>query len=192
MFQKIILRSLALLMIAGVPTVSGACSIFPEARSASEIRRESAPVAVDKSCGVRNGGVNDRLTLGPAIKLENGRLYQIVNEDAGQVLVADCKTREATVLVGRFIPVSEDSCGPYGTNAPLVGDRSQFSLDAGADLQDLVTLASTKDAREQDPIYRFFRFSGKNDKVYKVGRKDEFDLLCGCKIFYPRSRGAKS
>lgn len=179
----------ALTLVSAAPAM--ACSPFFEHRSASAIRAESKPVSVDNACRALNVGVYDGYSLGPAQGLENGRVYQEINGNDFEVLIGDCNSREVTILLGPATQVGENTCGPEYDYAPLTGPRSAFSLNRGDDLHDLVKQLEEAGGVENNPQDLFLRFEAKNGKKHKVGRKDRVDLLCGCKLYYPDSPGAK-
>jgi hypothetical protein len=179
--------------LCGWAGMSLACEPALDERTLSEIRSLSKPVAVDRLCRTINAGVYDNLSLGPVTDLGNGRIQQVLGE-VGQssVLVADCNTSEATILLGA-VTATDDSntCGPFYTYADLVGENAMMSLAVGANLHELVDLAVARGATEINPLEYFFMFSKAwESELYPVPRKDRFDLLCGCQLYYPRSAGA--
>ncbi|MEM7241857.1 MAG: hypothetical protein AAF429_06700 [Pseudomonadota bacterium] len=181
-----------LLLVFSFP--AQACLIAYTEQSAQELRWKSKRVVVDAQCSLTNGGVLDNIELDSAVSLGEGRFYQTVGIDRkSKVLVGDCNTREVTVLLAPHTLGDDTSCGPELEFKDLVGERSVLSLTAGEDLHELVALAKAKGARELNPINEFFQFKINygDEERHKVGRKDRFDLLCGCKIFYPESKGAK-
>ncbi len=190
--RKSISKFLVAIAIAGAPVPTLACIYAEEQRSASEVRADSKPVAVDRRCRMINGGAYDDQRLGEAVQLDDGRFFQVINENSAKVLLGDCNTREVTILLGPETIIGETSCGPQAVYAPLVGDQAPFSLNAGKDLHELVDVAAAAGARELNPNTQFFEFSINLTETHKVGRGDRFDLLCGCKVFYPNSPGAKS
>jgi hypothetical protein len=171
-----------------------ACSPAFDERSLSEIRSLSKPVAVDPQCRTINAGVYDALSLGPAINLGNGRIQQVLGgSDQSRVLLADCNTRELTILQGTETVIGEDSCGPTSIYADLAGEDAMMSLDGGANLHELVDMAAARGVTEINPREYFFMFSKAwESELHAVGRKDRFDLLCGCKLYYPESAGASN
>jgi hypothetical protein len=173
-------------------TAASACSIEPDARSPQELRAESKAVAVDRQCRAINAGVHDNLSLGPVTNLGDGRVQQVLGgNDQSNVLVADCNTREVTILQGKETIIGEDSCGPISSYADLAGENAMMSLSLGANLHELVDLATAQGVTEINPQEYFFMFAtGWESRTHKVGRKDRFDLLCGCKLYYPDSAGA--
>lgn len=173
---------------------ANACEPVLDPRSPSEIRLSSKRVAVDSQCRTINAGVKDWKSLGPARDLGNGVIQQVLgNEDQSRVLLADCNIREATILRGKVTSTTETSCGLEFTFAALDGQNAMMRFDSGASYQELIDLALAKGAAEISPSEYFFKFSKDwETKLYPVSRKDRFDLLCGCKLFYPDSAGAKN
>jgi hypothetical protein len=171
-----------------------ACEPALDERTLSEIRSLSKPVAVDRLCRTINAGVYDNLSLGPVTDLGNGRIQQVLDgSDQSTVLVADCNTSEATILLGAVTTTDDgNSCGPTYTFADLAGENAMMSLAAGADLHELVDLALAQGATEINPLEYFFMFSKAwESDLHPVPRKDRFNLLCGCQLYYPQSAGAK-
>lgn len=170
-----------------------ACIFFDDERSPFEIRGASAPVQSDRQCRTINIGVYDNDSLGPVRTTGNGRIYQAITEQQSLVLLGDCNTREVTILRGPGTLIGETSCGPDFSFAPIVGDDAVFDLAQGDDLHELVDLAKSQGMREIDPVKRFFEFAVNygDQEQHEVGGRDRFDLLCGCKTFYPNSAGGK-
>ncbi len=184
----------AFVAVSVIANAAAACEPVIDERTLFEIRSLSKPVAVDPQCRVVNGGVYDELSLGPAIDLDKGRILQVVGGSAkSHVLLVDCNDREATVLRGTETITGETSCGPISTYADLAGGKAMMSLDGGANLQELVTIAAIQGVTEIKPSEFFFMFSKAwESELHAVGRKDRFDLLCGCKLHYPDSKGARN
>jgi hypothetical protein len=153
---------------------------------------QSKPVAVYRQCRTINAGIYDEISLGPATDLGNGRVQQVLEDtEQSEVLLADCNTREVTILRGAEAEFIETSCGRLYSYGPVIGDNAPMSLSVGADLHELVDLAAKKGITEIDPNEYFFSFSSSKGPGQAVGRKDRFDLLCGCKRIYPDSPGAQ-
>lgn len=190
--MKILGGVLGIMLVTSAQIVS-ACSIVFDERSPRQIRAQSRPVAVDRECRVINGGVYDGLTLGRAEDLGYGRFQQVVGDrNNAKVYVADCNTREATLLLGTATQTGETSCGPTYEFADLAGPDAIMSLSQGANLHELVEIAAPLGVKELNPLIEFFQFdilNGSKER-YDVGSKDRFDLMCGCKRLYPESLGA--
>jgi hypothetical protein len=188
--------SFAFFAVWPMTNAASACSFAPDERSPSEIRANSNAVAVDRQCRTINAGVYDHLSLGPATNLGHGRVQQVLDgSDQSRVLLADCNTREVTMLEGPVTHVQEgDFCDPPNvTHADLSGENAIMSLAVGTNLHELVDLATANGAVEQNPNEIFFTFwIEAGSKRRNVSAKDRFDLLCGCKIFYPESAGARN
>jgi hypothetical protein len=179
--------------VSAIANAANACSFAPDERTVLEIMSDSKPVAVDRQCRTINAGVSDYLSLGPATDLGNGRVQQVLGgRDQSHVLVADCNTRELTILRGTETITGEDSCGPTRFYADLAGENAMMSLALGANLHELVDLAAEQGVTEINPLDYFFMFNRDwESEQHAVGRKDRFDLLCGCKRLYPDSAGAQ-
>jgi hypothetical protein len=171
-----------------------ACEPVYDERSLFEIRSVSKPVAVDPKCRAINAGVYDELSLGPATDLGRGRIQQVLGgQDQSRVLLVDCNTRELTILQGAVTRTTETSCGPVSEYADLAGAHATMPLDREENLHDLVEFAKKRGVTEINPLEYFFKFAKPwETERHAVGRKDRFDLLCGCKLFYPDSPGAKN
>lgn len=181
----------AIVALNAMSNAASACTFTWEFSTTSELRAEGKRVAVDRQCRTINAGIYDELSLGPATDLGDGRVQQVLNEpDQTRVLLADCNTREITILQGAEAEFMETSCGRFYSYGPVTGDDAPMSLSVGANLHELVDLAAAKGITEIDPNDYFFRFSAREGRV-AVGRKDRFDLLCGCKSLYPDSPGAQ-
>lgn len=187
------------LAVLAIADAASACEPVMDERTPSQIRFQSKRVAVDGQCRTINAGVYDRISLGPAIDLGNGLIQQVLGEqftgesDQSRVFIADCNIREVTILRGKVTSTAETSCGPIDTYADLVGPNAMMKFEGSASYKDLVDLALSKGVTEISPSEFFFKFSKDwETELYPVGRKDQFDLLCGCKIYYPDSLGAKN
>jgi hypothetical protein len=182
----------AIFALYAITNAASACSLAWEEYTTSEALAQSKRVAVDGKCRTINAGVYDYLSLGQATDLGNGRVQQVLEDtDGSLVLLADCNTREVTILQGAATEVGETSCGPDYSYAPITGDNAPMSLSVGANLHELVDLAAAQGMTEIDPNDYFFSFRSNEGPGQAVGRKDRFDLLCGCKLRYPDSPGAQ-
>jgi hypothetical protein len=182
----------AIVILYAMTNAASACSWVWEDYTTSEALAQSKRVAVDRHCRTINVGVYDDWSLGPATDLGNGRVQQVLDEtNQSQVLLADCNTREVTILRGAKTEFIETSCGRLYSYGPATGDDAPVSLSVGANLKELVDLAAAQGMTEIDPIDYFFSFRSNEGSGQAVRRKDRFDLLCGCKRFYPDSPGAQ-
>ena len=181
----------AIVALYAMTSAARACTWTWEGVTKSQMVAQSKPVAVDRQCRTINAGIYDNLSLGPATDLGGGRVQQVLEDaDLSRVLLADCNTREVTILEGAATEAGDSSCGPFYTYAPITGGDAPMSLSVGANLHELVELAATKGMTEIDPHEHFFRvIADWEDET--VTRKDRFDLLCGCKRLYPNSPGAQ-
>ncbi len=181
----------AIVALYAMTNAASACVLRGSGYTTSEILAESNPVVVDRQCRTINIGVYDGRSLGRATDLGNGRVQQVLeNTDRSHVLLADCNTREATILQGAVTEVEESSCGLAYSYAPITGDNAPMSLSVGSSLHELVYFAALHGMTEIDANDHFFRFRS-GGGWQPVGRKDRFDLFCGCKLFYPDSPGAQ-
>lgn len=181
----------AIVALYAMTNAASACTFVWEGVTKSQMVAQSKPVAVDRQCRTINAGIYDEIALGPATDLGNGRVQQVLEDtEQSHVLLADCNTREVTILRGAKAEFIETSCGRFYSYGPVTGDNAPMSLSVGADLHELVDLAAAKGITEVDPNEHFFRFTA-DWKDETVTRKDRFDLLCGCKRLYPDSPGGK-
>lgn len=189
--RLVILLSSVLSVIA---SAASACDPMMEQRTPSQIRFQSKRVAVDSQCRAINVGAYDDISLGPAKDLGNGLIQQdLGGPDQSRVFIADCNIREVTILQGKVARTEETSCGPMDFYADLAGANAMMTFDGRANYQDLVAFALSKGVTEISPSEYFFKFSMSYEAaLHPVGRKDQFDLLCGCKLYYPDSPGAKN
>jgi hypothetical protein len=182
----------AIVALYALTNSASACSFVWEGYTNSQLLAESKPVAVDRQCRTINAGIYDNTSLGQVTDLGNGRVQQVLEDtEQSRVLLADCNTREVTILQGAKTDSIETSCGTLYSYGPVTGDDAPISLSVGANLHELVDLAAAKGVTEIDPNEYFFSFSSSKGPGQAVGRKDRFDLLCGCKRIYPDSPGAQ-
>ena len=159
-------------------------------------RINSKPVESASDCSFENGGLSDQLSGGAAMDLGKGRIAQRLlprrSSKEDDFLVADCKSREVVRIRSGFRADEdyiEDSCGfLYGEYHALVAPAGPLSLAAGSTLTELVTAAgATGKAARHGQVHLLFE-DGYGKKYRK---KDRIDVLCGCKVFYPSSAGAR-
>ncbi len=201
-------EQIAALMLSGVflSIVSAgdvsACSINiltkAELRDENRKARESSlPVEVGSDCRVRNAGIHDDVLIGPATKLNRGRVYQgalipSLGRRSNGVLVADCNTAFVTMITALPHETGgsiETNCGPLTVKTHrIIPPDGEFSLEEGERLSDLAKLVSGSATAQID--YELSIVT-QDDLGFKVPRKDRFDLLCGCKLHYPGTRGGE-
>lgn len=167
-----------------------ACTPISESATPSQIRAQSERVVQDAQCRMLNGGVHDNLTLSAAEPVGEGRVTHAIGTDGTLVMVADCATREATILRGPLTESGETTCSPYFSYGAITGPGGLVTLAEGADLSALVDIAEARGASELNPVSFFFEFTRDwQTERHPVGRRDRFNLLCGCTVFYPDSAG---
>lgn len=177
-----------------------ACTVFPmsedEKAAAARAERETSLSAVTgKDCSFKNGGILE-VQGGPAIKLGNERFYQVLWELDGaprDILVTDCGGREVIRLIGGFIQnenYSMDSCGgQQGDRYAIIAPQGPLTLSEGASFAEFKTIARAAEGVGVDEGLTKF-FYGREGA--KITPRDEVDFLCGCRLFYPESKGARS
>ena len=171
---------------------ASACTELLDTRTPNQIRDESNPVSIDRQCRMINGGVGDWTRLDAAMNIGNGRVQQRINGSNSVLLLADCNTREATVLTGpQTETVINAPCAPYYEVSALIGEGAKISMTSGENLRQLATSVVEAGGSATNPNEYFFTFKINGvGESYEVGREDRFDLLCGCNVFYPNSAGA--
>ncbi|MEP5630511.1 MAG: hypothetical protein ABJP79_01370 [Tateyamaria sp.] len=189
----------SILLLGTLPAV--AC-IFPH-YSPAELRQQnrdaraaSKPVVTGADCSFVNAGLNDGLSGGPAIRLENSRIYHVLGTSKGvvsDVMVVDCEGRSATRVRPDFIQNDNyalDSCGgEHGDRYPLLAPEGPLSLTEGSNLAAFEGIAKKTGKVRVDgemPAY----FADFLDKP--LPRKDRVDFLCGCRRYHPQSAGGNS
>ncbi len=182
-----------------VATSSVACSIIPMTTAEKwqfnqDSRAASKPVQVGHLCEFTNAGLHDGISAGPAKRLGNNRFFQVMGTFDGKVsdiLVGDCNTREVIRLVSRVDPSTETagtSCGPeFSGVLPILKPEGDFTLKEGKSVADLVILARASSNVRVDEALETILLDGLEKRL---PRKDRFDLLCGCKLYYPDTPGA--
>ena len=194
-----LLISCGICLLGALPAL--ACSI-PHFSSAElrqqnrDARAASKPVVTGVDCSFVNAGLNDHLSGGPAIRLENSRIYHVlgtVKGAVGDVMVVDCDGRSATRVRSEIIQNDNyalDSCGgKHGDLYPLLAPNGPLSLTEGSNLAAFESIAKeTGTVRVDANMRAFFK-----DRLGKpLPRKDRLDFLCGCRRYYPQSAGGKS
>lgn len=126
-------------------------------------------------CSFENGGSQEWITGDAVQDLGDGKTVQIVRAffTSGLVL-ADCSTSESIVVLGPI--VSETSCGPEHRADGLLSPEGNLQIDASKPLSEAVVAARQLDL---DVWLSAERWN------MREKRKDRFDVMCGCKNFYP-------
>jgi hypothetical protein len=116
-----------------------------------------------------------------AVNQGNGRISQKIT--GMPLILVDCNEMEAVLVFGRTIPGSEEnSCGPYFELDPYLSPEGQLDLSAGASMDAFLATAESLEITVREDF----------DLGDVVGSgKDQIDLLCGCRVFYPESAGAQ-
>ncbi|MEJ1991995.1 MAG: hypothetical protein P8X50_09870 [Maritimibacter sp.] len=165
-----------------------ACTIFPEERTAAEVRRDSLPVVQGANCAFQNGGLDDLFSAGPAEDMGNGRVVQMIDES--RALVIDCNGRELIEIAGPLVANTSEfisCCDPMEVNAAVRKPAGPLTLKEGDTLDGLRAAARAVNAPIDEDIA--WLFHDRYGKPYR--QKDRVDTLCGCKLFYPDSPGGK-
>ncbi len=183
-----------------VPGVGTACSIaFDEVCDAERKAaiRENRPVATGRRCAFVNAGVPDIISGGPAIALEADRFYQHVwyarpfldgPPDGPAALQVDCGAHDVTMIRATYKKpyTFEDSC--YGPGSEEFNDFLQpngpLTLLEGASLADFERIAEETDEIDVYPRLGDLHYEG-------IPAKERVDFMCGCRLHYPNSNGAK-
>ena len=150
------------------------------------MRMSSKPVKVSEKCGFKNAGVYDDIEAADAVDLGQGRILQDTG-DGTSVLVIDCMASEAIEVIGKATKIGETSCGPDFVFGQVKSPKGPMTLLEGKHLTELAALARQRGLRADEELDYLF-----NDPWGKpLWRKERVDLLCGCKLYYPESAGAK-
>lgn len=199
MLAKTLATTILLAVAGSMASPVAACSLEEATPSVKmKYRRDSKPVETAADCSFRNGGIFDTISGGPAKRLGNGRFYQhlTVSQVPGvspDILVVDCDRREAIRLFARFVRnarYQKDTCGAeYGDQYPILAPQGPLTLLEGATLDDLAAIAEASGTVESDTELFVLTTAY---PLSQLPRKDRIDLLCGCKLYYPDSSGAKS
>ena len=128
--------------------------------------------------------------------LGKGRIAQELlprlSDTEDDFLVADCTTREIVRIRSSFVYDDDtilDSCGfGDGEYQALVTPTGPLSLSTGSTLTELISAARATGKAVVD-VQVAFLFEDGYGKKYR--KKDRIDVLCGCRMFYPDSAGAK-
>ena len=155
---------------------------------------------MSSDCSFVNGGTFDNYEIVrglPAEDIGNGRIFQILEtvRTCGRqetLLFAECNTREA-VLVNGAAKGGKQSTDGFVFPMPVAG-AYEATVDAilapngHVRVGPQATVASvTSDAeREGVVIHRDL-----NVFLSNMRPRNRFDPLCGCKIYYPDSAGAR-
>jgi hypothetical protein len=116
-----------------------------------------------------------------AMDLGRGRVGQeIFPGILGQeFVVADCNTSEVIAITPPDIPGTETSCGFDTDLSVLTPPKAKY--ENRSVMSDIVSDARARGLKVNLAIEAI------NDRFKK---RDQFNLFCGCKIFYPDSIGA--
>ena len=184
----------------GFGQAASACSIAfkPEAERRADNAnwlRSSPPVHTGSTCAFVNGGYGDTLSAGPAIPLEQERFYQVLGTENGvvtEVLLTDCARREVVRLEAGYIQNNnyvQDSCGgEYGDRFAIFQPAGPFTLNEGRSFDAFKRLVQRNRGIVIDEEIR----SLVDDSMGQpLPRKDQVDFLCGCRVLFPGSAGAR-
>jgi hypothetical protein len=155
-------------------TAANACS-YSEPTLLDRIANKRVKQLAD--CSFVNGGLYDYESGEAAYDLENGRVAQMLSGD--RALLADCKTGDTALVLGKM--VGETTCGPYFDLSPYIYPKGKLKLNFGASLDEFIERARA-DGYEVD----------RGPLGQDGAKRDHFDELCGCKVFYPESAAAKN
>jgi hypothetical protein len=158
-------------LLAVAPVGALACSpAFP-------IKNLRTSVAAD--CSFQNAGDIDNFINGnAAVDLGRGRIGQEIfpGSLARELMVADCTTSEVIAITPPDIPGTETSCGFDTDLSVITPPKANYSNRSA--MSDIVADARARGLRVNLAIQYI------NDRFRK---RDQFDLFCGCKLFYPDS-----
>lgn len=190
--KKLSYAGLMFACIGMMSSAANACIIIPFTGAKKlEIRKASKAVVTNADCSFENAGLWDRHSAGPAVSLGNNRFYQIRGQSpdvVSSVLVADCQEREV-IGIDRYHNVRpEDSCSLAADPLPLLSPEGPLTLKEGKDLSELSRIGESEGTIVVNQELKDLLETpwGK-----PMPSKDRVDLLCGCRLHYPDSPGAK-
>lgn len=144
----------------------------------------SAKPAAD--CSFDGGGRHDWTHGGPAVNLGNGRVYQLIMDIhvPQSAVVTDC-------LSGSQIAVhnpngEETSCGLWSSIQEHIAPDGSLDLTRGKNLSELETYVSSRGFEVQSEIQVQL-----NNAYLDARPRDVPDFMCGCRLYYSDSTGAK-
>ncbi|WP_298292631.1 hypothetical protein [uncultured Litoreibacter sp.] len=137
--------------------------------------------AVAQDCSFKYAGDQDFFSGYPAIDLGRGRIGQEIFPGflGHEFVVADCTTSEVVAIAPPDIPGTETSCG-FDTDVSVV-TPPKAKYDNRSEMSDIVADARSRGLNVNLAIQAI------NNRFKK---RDQVNLFCGCKIFYPESIGA--
>jgi hypothetical protein len=178
------LFSSTLVMTLFATSSAFACSVIP--RTKLDVYLSNKPAKQAKDCSVKNIGEGDWAQGNASEDLGSGRVFQYFTNDVG--VLTDCNEAKQIALLGIEVPEKETSCGEvYDLKAHLAPNGS-IDLTVGSSIQEAeMILAKLHVVTRQymGPA------NASSFSVMKPMKRDEFDLFCGCKVYYPSSVGAK-
>jgi hypothetical protein len=139
-------------------------------------------VQQEADCSFVNGGSSDSGTGGPAVDYGNQRIGQKLFDNA--IALVDCDEREAVILQGVVREIEDTSCGPRPVTdlSRDMPPRGEFRPDAGETFAEFISYADGYGMTYSEDLANF---------LFAYSAKDQVNLLCGCKVFYPDSYGAQ-
>jgi hypothetical protein len=144
------------------------------------------PLTTGEHCSFENAGsVTDPISGGPVIEIGGGKIGQAISINTAchgyleELLFVDCAEAVAVVLA----PMSN----PYAANAYRTISEMQFPtgpihLTKSMTVAKLIKTAMAYDIGVEDDLSGW---------LSRVNPQRRFDYLCGCKLYYPDSAGAK-
>jgi hypothetical protein len=126
-------------------------------------------------CSFVNGGIFDEESAQAAFDLGDGRVAQPFSAD--RMLIAECATGNTAMVLGKVI--GETTCGSSYQLSPFLYPEGNLRLDGGSSLDDFIEKARANG-------FDVFRGPFGQSQI----KRDQFDELCGCKLFYPEIAAA--
>lgn len=166
------LKSLsAAVLISAIGAEASACSIVFLKPWQNE------RVLQKEDCSFVNGGDQDWIEGGASVDLGNGFVGQNIERS---VNVVDCNNRTGINISGPVVGMT--SCGPSIDVDKIWPLPPGLVPKVEGRLAELAIRASRRDLAVQYDL---------NERFKADRRKDRFSQLCGCKLYYPDSPGAK-
>lgn len=148
----------------------------------------NAPINVNADCSFdRAGKALNKLGEGGASKANGkGLVSQVVRFGEGcaiheYLIVTDCNSGQALLIKGPKYPYGGGS-SVIDSAEVLLKPHGPLNLERERSLEAIAAKARSAGALATSDASTF---------IASLRKKDRFDPLCGCKLFYPDSEGAK-
>lgn len=147
------------------------------------VPKRDKPVRQKADCSFKNAGVYDAGRAKKAIDLGDGRVVQDIYDFIFEArVIQNCTTGESLVVEAKDWP--QDQQTSCGGNDPVEESFAPLGpLDATQPLDALKVAAVDTGHRVSIKVSELFTHKR---------RRHRADMSCGCKLFYPDSKGAQN